>query len=149
MRTGCSQFLYRITLVVPAIFAPFAHLTTLEVVALEDGFLDLSTLQLSNSLQTLVMQGGVFKTESLPPKLANLSLADCDVESYQDCSCVTSLARLKLLNSRLRGLHHQGLLACHALEGLTCLQSYVFAMDVNLDILFGLDFLQCLLACQH
>ena len=120
-------------------FAPFAHLTTLEVSAPEDGYLDLSTLQLSTSLQTLVMQDGVFETASLPPNLTNLYLADCDVKSYQGCSCVTSLARLKLLNSLLRGLHHQGVLACHALEGLTCLQSFVSAMDRNLDLSFGYE----------
>jgi len=106
-------------------FAPIAHLTTLEVVSPRDGYLDLSNLQLSNSLQTLVVQDGTFTTGSLPPNLTNLYLADSDVESYQHCSCVTSLTRLKLLNSTLHGLHQQGLLACHALEGLTCLESYV------------------------
>ncbi len=84
--------------------APFAHLTALEAVAPRDGFLDLSILRLSNSLQTLVIQDGMFETGSLPPNLTNLYLADSDVESYQDCSCVTSLTRLKLLNSTLCGL---------------------------------------------
>ncbi len=117
-------------------FAPFAHLTTSEVVLPQDGFLDLSTLQLSNSLQTLVVQDGTFITVSLPPNLTNLYLADSDVKSYQHCSCVTSVVQLKLLNSTLHGLHQQGLLACHALEGLTCLESYVSAMNASQEMVF-------------
>jgi len=118
-------------------FAPFAHLTTLEVVAPGDDIFDLSTLQLSKSLQTLIMQIGTFETQSLPPNLTYLYLAGSELMCYNNCSCVTSLTRLKLLgNSCLYGLHHQGL-ACHALEGLTCLESYVTAMDVDRSMIFN------------
>jgi len=120
-------------------FAPFAHLTTLEVVSPRDSFLDLSTLQLSNSLRTLVVQDGTFTTGSLPPNLTNLYVADSDVESYQHCSCVTSLMQLKLWNSTLCGLHQHGVLACHALEGLTCLESYVSAVHVSQELCFNIN----------
>ena len=140
MKTGCSQCLYRNILGVPChLLRPLLILTTLELVSPRDGFLDLSTLQLSNSLQTLVVQDGTFTTGSLPPNLTNLYLADSDIETYQHCSCVTSLTQLKLLNSTLCGLHQHGVLACHALDGLTCLESYVSAMHVSQGICFNIN----------
>ena len=118
-------------------FAAFDHLTVLEVVAPGDGLVDLSTLQLSKSLQTLVMQDGTFETKSLPPNLTYLFLARSKLTSYKGCSCVTSLTRLNLVNSSLLGLHSQGLSACHALEGLTCLESCITATDMQQYLMFN------------
>ncbi len=118
-------------------FAPFDHLTTLEVVAPGDGPFDLSTLQFSKSLQTLIMEDGTFETESLPPNLTYLYLAGSKLTSYEGCSCVTSLSRLSLVHSSLLGLHSQGLLACHALERLTCLESCITAMDMQQLLMFN------------
>ncbi len=118
-------------------FAAFHLLTVLEVVAPGDGPVDLSTLQLSKSLQTLVMQDGTFETKSLPPNLTYLFLAKSKLTSYEGCSCVTSLTRLNLVDSSLLGLHSQGLLACHALVRLTCLESCITAMDMQQCLTFN------------
>ena len=118
-------------------FAAFDHLTVLEVVAPGDGLVDLSTLQLSKSLQTLVMQDGTFETKSLPPNLTYLFLARSKLTSYEGCSCVTSLTRLNLVHSSLLGLHSRGLSACHALEGLTCLESCITATDMQQFLMFN------------
>lgn len=56
-------------------FAAFDHLTVMEVVAPDDGLDDLSTLQLSKCLQTLIMRDGTFKTKSLLPNLTYSFLA--------------------------------------------------------------------------
>ncbi|DBA81062.1 TPA: hypothetical protein ACH3X2_007262 [Trebouxia sp. C0005] len=117
-------------------FAAFDHLTVLEVVQPGYGFaspLDLSTLQLSKSLRTLVMQDGIFKTKSLPPNLTYLFLARSRCTSYEGCSCVTSLTQLNLVDSSIYGLHSKGLLACHALERLTCQESCITAADMQLS----------------
>ncbi len=118
-------------------FAAFDHLTILEVVAPGVGLVDLSTLQLSKSLQTLVMQDGTFETKSLPPNLTYLFLARSKLTSYKGCSCVTSLTRLNLVHSSLLGLHTRGLSACHALEGLTCLESCITATDMQQYLMFN------------
>ena len=118
-------------------FSAFDHLTVLEVVAPGDGPVDLSTLQLSKSLQALVMQDGTFETKSLPPNLTYLFLTRSKLTSYKTCSCVTSLIRLNLVDSSLLGLHSQGLLACHALDRLTCLESCISATDMQQFLMFN------------
>ncbi len=112
-------------------------MTVLDVVAPGDGPFDLSTLQLSKSLQTLVMQDGTFETKSLPPNLTYLFLAKSKLTSHEGCSCVTSLTRLNLVDSSLLDLHSQGLLACHALERLTCLESCITAKDMRQSLTFN------------
>ncbi len=50
---------------------------------------------------------------------------------------MTSLTRLNLVDSSLLGLHSQGLSACHALEGLTCLESCITATDMQQYLMFN------------
>ncbi len=135
----------------------FDQLTTLELVTPMTNMLNVSPLQHSSSLQRLVMQNGSFNAQMLPPHLTSLHLAGSELTSARDCSCVTSLRKLKLSDSKLYGIHRQGLPACVALEGLTCLegcisadaayrsQSLMFANDVSdFQLPVGLSALTCL-----
>ena len=94
--------------------------------------LDLKPLQPLANLQKLVLPDGLFITTQLPPHLTNLTLNHAVVTAAEQCSCVTSLKKLRLLDSQLIGLHSDGIAACSAVQVLVCAQGNLQAGMIHL-----------------
>lgn len=105
----------------------FTSLTSCELVGPDVNVLDLSPLQPLANLQKLVVADGLFKTNQLPPHLTNLTLNHAVVTAAKQSSCVTSLKKLRLLESQLIGLHPDGIAACSAVQLLLCGQGCLHA----------------------
>ena len=119
--------------------AVFTSLTSCELVEPQVSVLDLTPLQPLANLQKLVLADGLFLTTQLPPHLTNLTLNHAVVTAAEQCFCVTSLKKLRLLDSQLIRLHSDGIAACSAIQVLVCAQGNLQAGMIHL----------CLLACHH
>ncbi len=105
----------------------FTSLTSCELVEPQVSVLNLTPLQPLANLQKLVVADGLFITTQLPPHLTNLTLNHAVVTAAEQCSCVTSLKKLRLLDSQLIGLHSDGIAACSAVQLLVCEQGQLQA----------------------
>ena len=121
----------------------FTSLTTCELVEPQGSMLDLAPLQPLANLQKLILTEGLFTTTQLPPHLTNLTLSHASMTAAEQCSCVTSLKKLRLFESQLIGLHPDGIAACSAVELLTCVQGQIHAgmghlrLDCSHDLPFN------------
>ena len=79
------------------------------------------------NLNKLKLSKGDFPAAQLPHHLIRLSLDQPSLYVWNDCICVTSLTRLKLVGSSVSGLNVNGLLACSQLQKLACCNSKVGA----------------------
>ncbi len=107
--------------------AVFTSLTSCELVEPQGSTLDLTPLQPLANLQKLILTEGMFTSTLLPPHLTNLTLTHASMTAAEQCSCVTSLKKLRLFASHLIGLHPEGVAACSAVEMLTCVQGQIYA----------------------
>lgn len=81
--------------------------------------LNINALQSLESLLFLNLTGGQFRA-ALPPNLTELKLRNTQVYAGISSSCVTSLKSLTVVDSYLRGLGPQGLIACARPNALRC-----------------------------
>ncbi len=131
--------------------AVFTSLTSCELVEPQGNMLDLAPLQPLANLQKLILIEGMFIPTQLPPHLTNLTLSHASTRAAEQCSCVTSLKKLRLFESQLIGLHPDGIVACSAVELLTCAQGQIYAgmghlslactQDSPFNVPFGLSML--------
>ena len=96
--------------------AAFASVTTVDLKF--SGDLDLTALQMLQSLRELHLRDGVFAVDGLAGHTTHLNLHRANVISAQSCTFVTGLQQLDMYASRLSGLHPLGLSACTALTWL-------------------------------
>ena len=123
--------------------AVFTSLTSCELVEPQGTMLDLAPLQPLANLQKLILTKGRFITTQLPPHLTNLTLTNGSMTAGEQCSCVTSLKKLRLSESKLFGLHLGGIAACSVVELLTCVKGKIYAgmghfsLDCTQDLPFN------------
>ncbi len=95
--------------------------------------LDISPLQGLTKLQTLHLSNGTYTAAQLPLHLTEACFTDCSILARDDSACVTSLHKLQIFRSVMKG-HGQGLPGFTALESLHCQDSSIPADDMQADL---------------
>ena len=116
------------------VLSTFSTLTTLFLRAPNSEDISLHALAGLPSLHALRLDLGNFSDVDAAAHLTNLVLMDhVEASCSEDCSCVTSLLKLRLGCSQLRRFHSQGVSACSNLQSLSCSDSLVSAVNPNED----------------
>ncbi len=79
----------------------------------------IQALQGLTKLQTLHLSNGTYTAAQLPMHLTEACFTDCNMLAREDSACVTSLRKLQIVRSVMKG-HGQGLPGFTALEYLHC-----------------------------
>ncbi len=95
--------------------------------------LNISPLQGLTKLQTLHLSNGTYTAAQLPMHLTEACFTDCNILAREDSACVTSLHKLQIVRSVMKG-HHQGLPGFTALESLHCQDSCIPADDLQAQL---------------
>ena len=91
--------------------------------------MSLSAFQALPQLNTLILEQGCFSDLHAAAHLTRLSLLHVYASCNEECPCVASLVKLRVVHSQLERLHPRGIAACCNLKQCVCNNGSISAAD--------------------